>query len=331
MNLQLKRILSLICVFSLLIIFFVFFHTPNKSRNEGKSNHSRYSPAPITFSYKNQPTKSTDPPCKSHFIVPKRITLKHAEGTGDKKGFATDYATLALLFASEYKLGHFMPMIDIRGHRFDNGSYAANVGLAGRYIPQPNSFCELLGLNLFYDWRQGLHRNFNQVGAGIEILGKRWDFRANGYVPFGHVVHRKKCIFKNYIGDFHGMHETCEFTNYGFNLEVGYLAVNSKNFLLYAAGGPYYLARKSSHHKTRGWEARVRPQYKDYLAVDFSISHDPVFETVYQAAVILYLPLYQVCLKNKRPCGITDRQIYQPIERFEVMPLGRRSCWKFNW
>lgn len=269
--------------------------------------------------------------CHLNFLIPKRITLRHVEGSGDGIGFNTDYSTLALLFASEYKVGHFMPMIDLRGHRFDNGHFAANIGVATRYIPQPNAFCELLGFNLFYDWREGLHQSFNQVGVGIEILGKRWDFRANGYIPIGDVVFEKKCVFDDYVGHYRATRHVCEFTNYGYNLEVGYLIVNSKNFLLYAAAGPYYLARKSHHHHTRGWEARIRPQFRDYLAVDLSISHDPVFETVYQAAVILYLPLYQICRKNKGPCGITDRQIYQPIERFELMPLGRRDCWKYNW
>jgi hypothetical protein len=77
---------------------------------------------------------------------------------------------------------------------------------------------------------------------------------------------------------------------------------------------------------------RVRPQYKDYLAFDFSVSHDSVFQTVYQAQIILYLPLYQLSKKgNQRPCNLTDYQIYQPIERYEVMPIGRRSCWQTNF
>jgi hypothetical protein len=77
----------------------------------------------------------------------------------------------------------------------------------------------------------------------------------------------------------------------------------------------------------------VRPQYKDYLALDFSVSYDQVYKTVYQAEVILYLPLYQLSSKKTRqgPCGMTDRQIYQPIERFEIMPLAKRDCWLYNW
>ena len=79
--------------------------------------------------------------------------------------------------------------------------------------------------------------------------------------------------------------------------------------------------------------ARIRPQYKDYVALDMSVSYDKSFKTVYEAAVIVYLPLYQISSKKSRkaPCGITDRQVYQPIERFEIMPLGKNCCWKTNF
>jgi hypothetical protein len=43
------------------------------------------------------------------------------------------------------------------------------------------------------------------------------------------------------------------------------------------------------------------------------------------------IPLYQLTNQNEKPCNFTDRQIYQPIERYEVMPLGTRSCWKHNY
>ncbi len=272
------------------------------------------------------PQSKSDYPCKNKFIAPKRVTIKHAEGFGEKNGFPTDYSSFAFLFAGNYQLGHFMPMVDMRGFVFNDGTYAASAGLATRYIPKQNSFCRLLGLNFFYDWRQGHHRDFNQIGVGMEILGKRWDFRANAYLPFG--MYKKKCVFDE--DEFHAERKTTEFPYYSSNFEIGYLVANGKNILLYAATGPYFLSGKFHHHAT-GWEGRIRPQYKDYLAVDLAVSYDGVFKTIYQATVILYLPLYRLCPKNKGPCGITDRQIYQPIERFEVTSIGRRRCWKFNW
>jgi hypothetical protein len=266
------------------------------------------------------------------------------QGTGHAVGLGSDYSTFAVLFAPDYRGGHFLPMIDVRGHRFDNNTYAANLGFAVRYIPRSQSyyerdasccksqfepFCELLGFNIFYDYRHTHRGHYNQIGLGLEVLGKRWDLRANGYIPFGNLIRHKTNILK-YKGGFYEVREKCEFTSYGYNLEVGYLAVKSRDFLVYAAGGPYYLARKN-FQKTFGGEVRLRPQYKNYLALDLILSHDPVFQTVFQASIILYLPLYQIASQKAGPCCITDRQIYQPIERFEVMPLGKRCCWKSNW
>ena len=262
---------------------------------------------------------------------PKRVTLRHVEGWGEGVSFGTDYSTLAFLVAPDYRVGRVMPMLDLRGHRFDNNRYAANVGLAGRYIPKSNGFCQILGFNTFWDWRQGHKGTYNQLGAGLEVLGKRWDFRANGYAPIGVKRRKTKCVFDQYEGGYFAIHRECEFTSYGFNAEVGYYAVRSDNFFLYAAIGPYYLVRKC-HDRTRGGMFRIRPQYKDYLAIDASVSYDSVFKTVYQAQIIFYLPLYQLSKKgNQRPCNLTDYQIYQPIERFEVMPLGKRSCWQRNF
>jgi len=288
--------------------------------------------AMIAYSPETRPVqaRANDKPSSFSFW-PKRITLRHVEGWGEGVSFGTDYSTFAMMIAPDYRVGRVMPIIDLRGHRFDNNTYAANIGIAGRYIPSPNTFCQILGLNLFYDWREGSLGSFQQIGVGLEVLGKRWDLRANGYAPISVKKRKMKCVFDDYEGDYYAIHRRCEFTSYGYNAEVGYYIVRGKDFLLYAAGGPYYLVRKC-HDRTGGGEFRIRPQYKDYLAVDVSVSHDNVFGTVYQAQVILYLPLYQLSKHlKKRPCNISDQQIYQPIERFEIMPLGRRSCWQTNF
>jgi hypothetical protein len=261
---------------------------------------------------------------------PKRYTLRHVKGWGAGVSYGTNYTTAAMMIAPDYRVGRILPFVDLRGHRFDNNTYAANIGIAGRYIPSPDTFCQILGMNLFYDWRQGRKGNYQQIGLGLEMLGKRWDLRANGYAPISKTSYKTKCVFQ-YGDDFFMEHRECEFISYGFNGEVGYYVVRNDYFFLYAATGPYYLVRKC-HESTGGWQFRMRPQYKDFLAVDLSVSHDHVFETVYQAQIIFYLPLYKLSKRiNKRPCNLSDQQIYQPIERFEVMPLGRRSCWRTNF
>lgn len=270
--------------------------------------------------------------CPNPFPWPKRIALRHIQGWGDGIGFGTNYSTLEIFCAPDYRFGHFLPFLDLRGHRFDNNLYAASAGFGVRYLPGRDCFCEMMGLNAYYDFRQGFLGNYNQVGAGIEMLGARWDLRANVYVPFGSTKHKKSCCFNNFDGDFFICHRRCEFANYAFNAEFGYLFIRTCDFLFYWAAGPYYLTRRCDDN-TLGVKARVRPQYKDYFALDVSYSYDPVYKTVWQAEIILNFPLYQISSSRnqKNRCCLSDRQIYQPVERFEVMPLGRRSCWKYNF
>ncbi len=267
---------------------------------------------------------------------PKKISVQHTWGDQEQKciPFATNYTTLELLFAPKYHLGHMMPLLDLRGHRFDNNTYAANAGIGGRYIPNPASdkFCEILGFNAYYDYRQGCIGYFNQLGAGIEILGSRWDLRANAYVPFGKKRHLDTYVYDDYEGDYYATLNQIESISYSFNGELGCLLIKDwGDFSLYAAAGPYFIARAICNDGVVGAEARLRPQYKDYLALDMSWRYDQLFDTIWQVEVIFTLPLYQISNQNKHPCQISDRQIYQPIQRFEVMPLSKRNCWYTNY
>ena len=149
-----------------------------------------------------------------------------------------------MLFAPVYLNGNFMPMLDLRGHHLHNDEYAGNVGLIGRYMS--DSKCRVFGLNAYYDFRQGCLGNYNQVGGGLEILGRRWDFHLNGYFPLGKHEHNLGCIFDDYEGDYYAIFNKKEFSFWGGNAELGYYPVKSKNFLLYLSAGPYLISGKEN-------------------------------------------------------------------------------------
>lgn len=265
-------------------------------------------------------------------IIPKRVTLSHVEGTKDAFEYGSNNTTLALMFAGNYRTGKILPFVDMRGHRFDNNLYAANFGIGGRYVPSEKENCEVFGFNAYYDYREGNLGQFNQVGLGAEILSRHVEFRANAYAPVGRQKIKQVCNY-TYNGNYVATETQCELISYGFNAEIGFYIFPDTGFFLYPAVGIYYFSGNCIQHTKRGVEARIRPQYKDIIAVDLSIRHDSVFNTVYQAALILYLPLYQ--LNSKRietpPCGITRRQVYQPVERFDVIPLAECDCWQTNF
>ena len=247
-------------------------------------------------------------------------------GNQGKIDFSSNYSSAGLLFAPDFECGKFLPLFDLQGHRFDDTTYAATAGLILRYIPSVRSTMqEITGLNLYYDYRQGSIGYYQQMSVGLEILSGQWELRANGYIPFGEKRKMKSC--ENRCG--RKTYQNYQNVSYGFSAEAGGYPVYNPVFLVYVGAGPYFISGRPCKPNTVGLEARVRPQYKDFIALDLSYNWDPLFRSVFQAEVVLYAPLYQ--LSRRRPAGdcarsLTLRQIYQNTERFDVMPLGRRTC-----
>jgi hypothetical protein len=293
---------------------------------------------PALVSQAGVPAPTPEPPPKKSFNpypVPKLLSVRHIEGINNQNepvALATNYTTALMILAPDYRPGAFLPMADLRGHRFDDTTYAANAGFVGRFIPSSSSaFGDILGFNAFYDYRQGGVGYFQQLGLGLEVLGRRWEFRGNAYVPFGAKRRVRQCVFDDYEGDFFFIQDVIESVSYAFNAEVGYYLVNGSDFSLYLAAGPYYIAGDEFTDKKRGGEARIRPQYRDFLALDLSVRYDSIFKTIWQGEIAVNLPLYAIKNQNLRPSGLRDRQIYQPVQRFEVMPVTTRCCYQSNF
>lgn len=255
---------------------------------------------------------------------PKRISLSYNHSSSHCTHWWDDYARLGMSLAPQYNLGQMLPMLDLQWDRVNSHTYKTHLGIAGRHIPLSSSFSHLFGWNLFYDYRTG---PFHHIGLGMEMLGRRLDVRANLYVPLT-PWHVKKRTF-HYIGGYFATRRRVTYSLYGANAEVGYLAVNKKNFLLYAAAGPYYFFRPS-FAQIIGFKARIRPQYRDYLALDLAVTSDNYCNTAFQIEFIFSLPLYQLSSKSSPSLTrFTQRQIYQPIERID--PYGTRCCWNTNF
>lgn len=278
-----------------------------------------------------EPPPKTKPPKtkREDLPLPKRVFLRQTEESREGFGHVKNYTTLGILFAPEYKHGNFLHMADLRVNNINNlckiNTYGTNLGYVTRYIPK--SSCWMWGLNAYWDYRQGSIAHWFQLGAGAELLGKYCDFRVNGYLPLEDK--RKKSHTFEVGEDLFTKRIKFEYAYTGFNAELGWKAVRTRDFQLYLAGGPYYLSGNCDH-KSWGGSFRVRPQYRDYVAVDLSMSDDSIFHLIYQIQVIFSLPLYR-SKDKKPPCKIYNREIYQPVERWDLITLGRGTCWKSNF
>lgn len=265
----------------------------------------------------------------NYYPSPKRIEVSHIEGKGI--GYLYGYTALGVEFAPYYEKGSILPIIDVEGLYFDNNNWGGNLGAIFRFIPETIPL--MPGFNAFYAYRQGRRGNYNFLGVGVELLSAIFDFRFNGYIPFGQ-RRFSKIKKQKYEGGFVSEFQITEYAYSGFDAEVGALFFQKNDFFLYAAAGPFYV---SGELGSQGWgvQARLQPQYSDYVSVDLSMNNSKVFGTIFSAELILSVPLYNfTSMKNRSgPGKITNRQIYQPVRRFKAAPIGDpgQCCWKGNF
>lgn len=261
------------------------------------------------------------------YPIPKWMQIGHSEGKGI--GYEVGYTKFVSVLGPEYKVGSFLPLLQLGCLVFNDGKCAAGVGFLGRYLPK--SFCQVLGFDLFYDFRQGHLGNYHQLSGGFEVLSRRWELHSMASFIMGDQFHSTKHRFNNYSGPFFARTKEFEIALNRLDLNVGYYLVYLRHFQIYASAGSYYLFDKLGVSRFGG-KALIRPQYGDFISVELSVSHDPIFEAIYEVNVVLSLPLYAFSsgLKNKKgPCRIPNRQIYQPVD--PMIPLRCKCCWKANF
>lgn len=215
-----------------------------------------------------------------------RASVRHIERGGI--GYNHGYTTFETFLAPDPNTVSVMPFLDVRGHLFDNGNGAANVGVGLRSL-----FCNrVYGANVYYDYRNTQRRNYNQVGFGFETLGKRWDFRANGYVPVGRKI---SCPFNTQFVGFSGhnliLKQQYQFAMAGVNAEVGVYFGRNRFVDFYAAVGPYFFTgTECVKPHVWGGKARLVCRLKEYATLEFSDSYDNMFRNRFQFSFTLTMP-----------------------------------------
>ena len=116
--------------------------------------------------------------CQEEF--PNRTRLSYIVGSG--LGYSMGYSSLDL-FLSASLAGDKVPFLDFRNHIFNNGNYALNTAIGFRDLIECRNL--LWGVNVAYDYYKNKRHSYNQVGTGFEIIGQRWDFHFNAYMPVG--------------------------------------------------------------------------------------------------------------------------------------------------
>jgi len=250
---------------------------------------------------------------------------------GQGIGYCNGYTSLAAFFAPNYPPKPTFPFLDIRGHYFEDDGYAVNVGVGARHLAEEKPW--IFGWNGFYDYRGGgCNHAFHQIGFGVEAIGRRVGFQLNGYIPLGHKRRLRKCVFDDYQGGYFMINRQYETSFSGFNLAMSWMVFEKKLFGMDILGGTYFLAGRLSP-MAWGGQVTIQARYSDYVSIGMNVSHDPIFGTLFQGKLEFILPLYRFSsLKNRKSVqGFSNRVIYQPVKRMEILPLEKRQCWESNF
>lgn len=249
---------------------------------------------------------------------PMRITVRHIEAGGI--GYNQGYTTLEGFFSpSKPFLDRCIPFLDVRGHVFNGGKYAANAGAGMRYLRSSRVW----GWNAYYDYRNTNRQHYNQVAGGFESLGRVWDFRVNAYFPVG-----KKTSsfwgtrFDRFQGNFAIISRKREFALKGADAEAAAHVRAAKNIDFTFAGGPYYLTGREA--TAWGGRARVAIDLSQYCRLDGYLSYDHLFRLRGQGQLSLSLPFGGKRKLLKKESLRLSQRVVQPVERFEIIPVDRK-------
>jgi hypothetical protein len=204
--------------------------------------------------------------------------------------FGIQYTTEGAGYDSLGSVEGFVPLFQTPGESatylggrvfLDNNSlFGGNVMLGYRKYNQERD--RVFGSYVSYDFRNTDENNFNQLGLGVESLGK-WDFRFNGYIPLGD---NKEIAAQNFTGRtlFQGNDLRLERATlydialHGVDAEVGTRLTKIGSGDIRGYAGLYYYDGANSK-EAFGWKTRLEARPSEFLGLGLSLQNDSLFDT----------------------------------------------------
>ncbi|MBS3030686.1 MAG: right-handed parallel beta-helix repeat-containing protein (plasmid) [Dolichospermum sp. DET50] len=184
----------------------------------------------------------------------------------------------------------------------------------------------VLGGYVSYDIRDTGKSSFNQLGTGLESLGKIWDFRANAYVPIGDTQNQ---VSSNFLGTSQfGQNSLLldrvrlfESAMTGFDMEAGGKLVALGSGDLRGYGGLYYYAGEGSDGVI-GIKGRLVARPSDNFGLSLSVQNDSLFDTRVVLSVAANFPA-------SRPRNVNSNdslaRIGESVERQAAITVNQRQ------
>lgn len=219
--------------------------------------------------------------------VPPRVGVQHITGPG--VGYLQSFTTLDGFVPFFGVWENTLPFFELRGLLSNTSLLGSNVGIGNRiYSPSRD---RIFGVYTSWDQRDSGFGTFNQISAGVESLGRFFDFRTNAYVPIGQ---DRKQYFDGFLNDpgFAGTqilltrNQAFEAAMRGLDMDFGAPLPILDRYGLRGYAGWYYL-QGDGGVPDFGVRGQVTSRLSDAVSMGLGVQNDRIFDTtvVFNAAI----------------------------------------------
>lgn len=261
--------------------------------------------------------QNVKPPCERNDRS-QRIIFKHREANGI--GYPTGYSSVEGFFSTS-KTPNLIGFADLQAHVFNDSKKAYNLGVGVRGLSEPVHL--VFGANVFYDYRDGLHRAFNQIGVGLEVLGTRWDLRANGYIPVHNTKKKYSDGFLKFKGSSAIFAKRYEFAFVGCEVALGRELFRMRNWDLHAKLAGYWFNGEFGKNAGGGL-FELATNITPYITLKGQASYDTLFRGVFQAEAAINVPFGWKFddRESDLSCSVLkklENRLIEAVDRFEII------------
>jgi len=210
--------------------------------------------------------------------------------------------------------------LDGRGISTFGGGAAGSLGTGIRYFDSLRD--RIWGLSGYWDYDSGNDRDYNQVGVGIESIGRWVDFRANGYIALGNTTNLLSqqltgVVTPSGTGFLAQARQQVESSYSGLDAEIGGPLPVLGRYGIEAYVGGYYF-QSDDDEDISGVSVRIAAHATDDLDLGINVTNDQVFDTSVFGTVVLTLPDGRP-QRFFRPESVENKLLDRVQRRYRVM------------
>lgn len=258
--------------------------------------------------------------------VDPRYSLRYDGGNG--VGYRNGFFLLETFYPFAQVPGESLGFGNARVLNYMDGRFwEVQLGGGSRWVVGDSG--AVFGVNAFYDGRNTDLRWYNQIGFGAELIGERWDLRANVYIPIGRQFvgagTRETLSGPRFLGTNIAFDRTrvsqFESSMGGVDVEVGRRLPNFFPNVRSTAYLGFYHFSNDRVQTANGIRGRLETWVNDNLSLHMGVQQDAVFDTTFTGGVAFH---FGGPRRGSGGYGVESR-LAAPVSRQPAMVIQRKN------